>query len=373
MGLQPEEAFVTEIKGDPSLLRERQTPRNKLAHYKQRFRQILGSSQDQDPGRRKGPPLRFFQKSYLRHFLQNDNVCDLSSSTNGKALPNDSVWRVNKIVLPVDRAANISANDEANPLKIYDMNTVAYIEGRSKDTASEDALDGQESESIKLHYVQEQTRVFNQKLRVDPYNESLWLEFVEFQDVSIQDAEFAEAAPRAGGDDEGSDKKVSKKKKASRNVILKQKALVEKKLSILKSAIEKNPKSIRLAVKRLELSRELLDATTLDRQWKELIFIFPRNFDLWHHYLNFVSSHFTNFTVSKIIKSYRACIQKLKQIQTQSFTSFDDKPDGLEDHMIRVLISLCNFLTRAGYREKSIALFQVGKQKFVFENIPIWR
>ena len=332
----------------------------------------MGVGGDRWNPRKPIPRPRFFHKSYVQQFLRDDEtVCQLLTDDPAR-VPQDSVWRVNKISLPLDTPADDpSATDEANPLKVYDMNTVAYIEGRGKATSSKEAAlddpEANESESIKLHFVQERTRSFNQRLRAEPQNEALWLEFVEFQDVSIQDAEFeGPAAKEEGqGDGETSSKKQKKKKAASRNVILKQRALVEKKLSILKTAIEKNPKSIPLAIKRLDLSRELLDDATLDRQWKELIFIFPRNFELWHHYLNFVSSHFTNFRVSRILKAYRSCMQKLKQIQTQSFTSFGDKPVGLEDHMIRVLLSMCNFLARAGYREKSIALLQVRK-KFSF-------
>ena len=141
-------------------------------------------------------------------------------------------------------------------------------------------------------------------------------------------------------------------------MVLKQKALVEKKLSILKVALEKNPKSIKLAVKRLALSREILDTHTLDRQWQELIFLFPRNFDLWHHYLSFMGTHFTNFTVGKITKAHHTCMERLKAVQFQSFTSFDDKPEGLEDHMMRVFVGYVHFLERSGFREKAIALFQ---------------
>ena len=38
--------------------------------------------------------------------------------------------------------------------------------------------------------VQEETKKFNEKLRQDPENEDLWLDFVDFQDISIGDSNF---------------------------------------------------------------------------------------------------------------------------------------------------------------------------------------
>ena len=87
--------------------------------------------------------------------------------------------------------------------------------------------------------------------------------------------------------------------------ILRAKALTERKLAICRSAIEKNTRSIDLAVKRLELSRDLLDSKTLDQQWKELIFVYPENIALWKRYLLFIQTHYIRFSISDTIKAYK--------------------------------------------------------------------
>ena len=51
------------------------------------------------------------------------------------------------------------------------------------------------------------------------------------------------------------DDKSSKKKKEERGNILRENALTERKLAICRTAIERNTRSVILAVKRLELSR----------------------------------------------------------------------------------------------------------------------
>ena len=74
-------------------------------------------------------------------------------------------------------------------------------------------------------------------------------------------------------DEDGNEKK--KKKSKIGDVRLRSKAIVEKKLSILKSGLDHNPKSVKLSIKRLELSKEIMDSKTLNRQWRELLFLFP--------------------------------------------------------------------------------------------------
>ncbi len=136
---------------------------------------------------------------------------------------------------------------------------------------------------------------------------------------------------------------------------------MEKKLAILKTAMEKNPSSVELGVKRLELSREILDAKTLDRQWKELIFLFPRSFSVWKFYLRFVSSNFTTFTVSRVIKEYRNYFAKMKQMH-----ALPDQPRETEDEINVATVNLCNFLARTGFRERAMAVWQAAVELNLF-------
>jgi len=112
-----------------------------------------------------------------------------------------------------------------------------------------------------------------------------------------------------------------------------------------------------LAVKRLELSRVVLETSVLDRQWQELIFLFPKNFELWRFYLRFVSSYFTSFSAPKAVAAYVACFAKLRQVQAQSFLT-PERPPDLEAQMRRALVDLAHFLASAGFRERAVALFQ---------------
>ena len=100
----------------------------------------------------------------------------------------------------------------------------------------------------------------------------MWLDYVDFQDSAYGDSDFQ----LNNENEDGSEKK--KKKSKVGDVRIRSKAIVEKKLSIIKSALDHNPKSVKLSIKRLDLSKEIMDSTTLNTQWRELLFLFPGNF-----------------------------------------------------------------------------------------------
>ncbi len=342
--VRPELAFREDAKGDDKLAKASGLPAHLVANYKARPKFALGGSDlgSFESRKDKQKHARFYSKTYLKSFLSQDGIIDLASSERKEMV--DEKLDVIKLEGSESFESAAGSSSSSNPLGIYDPATTAYLSGES----SSKGVEGKDPESFKLHRVQEKTKEFNERLRESPNDIDLWLAFVDFQDVSFEDAHFSDKDAEAG---------QSKKKKAAKNVVLKQRALVEKKLSILKAALDKNPKSTELAVKRLELSRELLETSVLDRQWKELIFLFPKNFELWRYYLRFVSSYFTSFSVSKVIKAYRTCFSKLRQVQSQSFLT-PDRPENLESQMRIVLASLCHFLSRSGFREKGTALFQ---------------
>ncbi len=328
--VRPEMAFKEDRTANAKLTKASSLPPFSVAKYKTRWsRSVLGGSGTLRK-RDKEQPLRFYAKSYGRAFLRAQGVEKILVS--GKNLP-------------VEEGENkIALEDKAPPRE---------VEGAEGDDSGEEEVG--EGQSFKLHYVQERTKEYNERLRQNPEDEDLWLEFVDFQDESLQSTEFS------GKEEE----KETKKQKAAKNVVMKRNAVVEKKLAILKAALDKNPSSIRLAVRRLELSREVLETPVLDRQWKELIFLFPKNFELWRYYLRFASSYFTSFSVSKVLKVYRTCFSKLRQVQAQSFLAAD-RPEDLEHQMRFILVGLCHFLARAGFREKGVALFQAMMELNLF-------
>ena len=349
MGISPDFAFREDKRRDEAAFKQGKLPSQKVAHYKNKLFETLDGCKFSDPGRkrksRKNVDPRFFQKSYMRRFLGEEGATSLTRPPSKLNLPPPCMGMD---FIPISQRSK--DDDAGGSLQIYDMATAAYLEGRGGLQEMENEAEEESAASFKLHLVQEKTREYNERLRENPSDIQLWLEYVEFQDVSIGESEFG-----------GKMSQANKKEKVGKNVVLRQKALVEKKLAILKAAIDKNPMSVELGVKRLEVSRELLEAKQLDRQWKELIFLFPRSFSVWKFYLRFVSSNFTTFTVSRALREYRNYFAKLKQMH-----ALPDQPKGTEDEIVVATVNLCNFLARAGFREKGTALWQASVELNLF-------
>ena len=348
VGISPEFAFREDKRRDDTAFKQGKLPSQKVAYYKMKLFETLDGFKFYDPGRkkksRKNVDPRFFQKSYMRRFLGQEGVTNMTRPPSKLNLPPPCLG-----MDFISISLKSKDEDSASSLHIYDMTTAMYLEGKGGLQEMENEAEEESAASFKLHLVQEKTREYNERLRENPSDIQLWLEYVEFQDVSIGESEF------------GGKINEAKKEKVGKNVVLRQKALVEKKLAILKAAIDKNPMSVELGVKRLEVSRELLEAKLLDRQWKELIFLFPRSFSVWKFYLRFVSSNFTTFTVARALREYKNYFAKLKQMH-----ALPDQPKGTEDEIIVATVNLCNFLARAGFREKGTAIWQASLELNLF-------
>ena len=299
--------------------------------------------------------MKFFSNS------RPENTLDLASKLNINKNPESILLRKNYLQF----------DDDSKYLeKLLEDGELVDDQSNVKDEYSTSLV------TIELNEIYSKTREFNAMLRDTPNNVQLWLDYVAFQDIALGNNDFTSSNVQEGIEDEV---KISKKTEKARNVILRNKAVIEKKLSILKTASEKNPRSILLAVERLKHSKEIYDNATLDRQWKELIFMFPRNAEVWKYYLSFAASHFTNFSVNKMAKSYKHFFLKLKQMHGQGSKNFSESQQNdnqtstqqIEDEIVNLTINVANHWTRAGYREKAIALFQATIELNLFSpNFP---
>ena len=121
-------------------------------------------------------------------------------------------------------------------------------------------------------YWMRQSKDYNERLTKDPRNVDLWLEFVRFQDRAFghlfdEDAEKKSSTGSGGGE---------------KNLRATTRALAERKLALLDSAIKKNPHSIALQCNRLEVGELVWDVANLNKQWNTLIYNFPNDMTVWH-------------------------------------------------------------------------------------------
>lgn len=185
---------------------------------------------------------------------------------------------------------------------------------------------------------------YNRRIRKNPNDISLWLEFVNFQDEL-----------------EGSKNK---------------RKLIERKISILKKAIELNF-DINLILKHLRLAAEIEDLSTLMKLWEgylkktsESFYTSDKSetsrltdfcgsnysnrsnelFILLNEYLNFRQTRFLAFNFEEVNEAFSSIFKLLKR---------DEQVQVQVSRLIPLYLSYFNFLKRCGFSERIVSLFQV--------------
>lgn len=198
--------------------------------------------------------------------------------------------------------------------RILDESTSAYVKGQS---TKEQFHTGFDTEPTVKGPLDRKVEEFNKKLREDPHNIKMWLDFLKFQDVLFSE----------GGFWKDNDNRETEKVKVGSQ------ALLDKKLSILDKAFEVNPASIDLHLRKLELCSEFWEPARINKELENLLFVHPSNLELWSYYLRFNQSRISIFTVSKVTKLYHKCFKTLcgileGKVQTHSV------PDDLQARVL---------------------------------------
>ncbi|XP_063603586.1 nuclear exosome regulator NRDE2-like [Penaeus indicus] len=333
--VRAEEAFYINVQGETGNKTFTTTHYSQLASYKMKIRGVLGDL-DQNIGRPNKKALRYFKKS-VQSSLYADSTFIKRIPTSKNEEDKDAGYIPVQLTYEEENLVKKETQpSHVDPLGIYDSKTQEYMLGiggpDQENTSTQDA---------EYEYWQSQAKAFNERLGKEPTNISLWLEFVHFQDKAhvylfrIEDA---------------SEKNEKKKK-------MNQKALAERKISILDSAIKKNIKSTELQFERLDIGQHIWDDKKLKNEWGTFLFNFPNKIKVWHQYLSFSQTHFTSFNLSSVVKTFAKCTERLQQIQNGTFLTHA-APPNIGKCMVDVAVQLAHVWRQAGFMERSIALFQ---------------
>ena len=310
-----------------------------IPSYKTRTRGDLGTTHHNHNTNQKKKNPRYFKKPALRTLY--------SDSTPVKKLISFTADTPHESYVPLSLTHAEEAKlksvpgSTVNSLGIYDNKTEQYLTGTG-------GLDLEET--IETHIDpeyemwQSKAKRYNEQLGKEPFNISLWLEFVRFQDDSYK------VLYRGGEGDRKGDSEGKKYK-------MTQKALAERKVSILDSAIKKNIRNLELCFKRLEIGKDLWDDKKLKQEWDTLVFSFPNKIRVWHKYLAYVQTHFTSFSLTSAVRTFGKCTEKLQQMRDGVFLTHAP-PQDIGRCLVDVCVQLTHVWRQGGYMERSIALFQ---------------
>lgn len=214
-------------------------------------------------------------------------------------LPNKDSHQIesNFIPLPPEtRAISKSSGEKGENVdireRLMDDSTSHYVKGVGVVTEDQDVCLTETEQRLN-----KKTAEFNRRTREEPHNVDLWLEFLEFQDTVLR-------YPESEGHF-----KITKA------------AVLEKKIAIIKKAMESNQGNISLKLKYLQLCRGAMEADEVNKEIENLIFHNPTNISLWNQYLLFNQSRLATFSVSKMCKLYQKCITTLVKYQEGKLTT----------------------------------------------------
>ncbi|XP_033736392.1 LOW QUALITY PROTEIN: nuclear exosome regulator NRDE2-like [Pecten maximus] len=291
--------------------------------------------EEKDPGSRVKTHNRYYNKEnrkLLRSAPQAVLITNKDSLSDGE---------MRKEFISVSNTKSVSQVQEENQLKVdirdqlLDRKSLAYIQGSGV------ILSEPEDNPIQKSYLWQKNADYNKRLRENPKDVELWIEFVNFQDRFLYE-----------------DLSDEKSTLVSMNVKkLPKQVVYEKKIMILKKAMEVNSSCVSLKLRYLELCQSHLEATEVNKELESLLFVYPTDIALWRRYLLYNQSHLASFSVTRVCKLYSTCIQKLIGYQEGSVFS-RGSTEGLDRDMLDLFVQYCCFLRQAGHMEKAVGCFQ---------------
>ncbi|CAG8460298.1 12938_t:CDS:10 [Ambispora leptoticha] len=240
---------------------------------------------------------------------------------------NQSSFNWNQTYIPLDNG-NVS-NDEDEDYDVPDYRDIERKKERDIKSKENVQIDKKEGLTYEEH-IRQKTKNFTLQLEREPHNISLWLQFIEFQNESMQIGK----------------KASSSSTRASINEI---------KISMFEKALEKNPNNQELLLGLLKCCEETWDPPRLLTKWDQVLKENPRAIKLWMQYLNFRQTNLASFTFTQCVEVFEECLDVLRG--AASSENLNDIEE-IEEIMIHVFIRLCHFLIQSGYSERAYACLQ---------------
>ncbi|XP_071962858.1 nuclear exosome regulator NRDE2-like isoform X2 [Antedon mediterranea] len=293
---------------------------------------------------------RYYSKKSMKVLTNEEDLVDFSGIGRNKKCLIENEKLSTDTFIPLENNADVENSeseigfnrDEVDPLNIHDKATQYYLFGQTPHAVNDSKEDNKEPMRFDSWegLITKQTEEYNKKLRENPNDVKLWMQFVKFQD---------EIALR-GHSIYFSGETDDKRRKLSRLVL-------EKKIAILERAIVTNTSSLELKLEHVELCMEIWNSKELKEHWDKMIFQHPNDPLLWNAYLMFVQSQFSTFTFNKVLSVYGKCIGKLATIMEGQMSTHKPLPNT-DLHLLGIFCQLCEVIRQSGYTEKAVCCYQ---------------
>ncbi|XP_047737443.1 nuclear exosome regulator NRDE2 isoform X2 [Hyalella azteca] len=337
--IKPESVLFLETSGDKNNFAFPTTHYTQLVKYKA-MKKVLGAENFLTDDYPKKSLERYFQKKMRSQMLQNAVVCRPIEEIE----TDEDIFKKPCIPVELTYAETVKVRKlKAEEKKDAYEKSSFYLDSVDVSNGKDDAVDAEESE---YDFYMKQSKSFNERLAKDTKNESLWLEFVQFQDKAFPHL----FRGGEGGERSSKNSQSSKKGKSAR-------ALAERKIALLDAAIKKNPHSLTLQLERLAVGEEVWELQTLNKEWTTLVYNFPNNMTVWQRYIEHHATSSLQFRVTSAVAAASRCLEKLRLMATGAFvTHAPPQHPGL--CAVDVIAQVSSVWAQSGYRERAVGLWQ---------------
>ncbi|KAI8972712.1 NRDE-2, necessary for RNA interference-domain-containing protein [Pilobolus umbonatus] len=218
------------------------------------------------------------------------------------------------------------------------------LEGNKRKKEDSESEEEEEGESFD-DSVRKRTIEFNRRLNKEPHNVQLWLDFIRFQDETVQGLNTGTAPS-------------SKSNTASLN---------EVKLSIFEKAIDANPDNEQLILEYLKCGGQIWETLSLLREWDTMLKKHPDSIILWSNYINLRQTNFASFSFTQCVQIFEDAISILRrQMTSKRHNTYEDR-ENIESLMVYVLLRACLFMKQSGYHERAYSILQASVEFNLFQ------
>ena len=237
------------------------------------------------------------------------------------------------------KSTEISADIGEDFVRLSDCPELATEQSKQPpkepETAETDEISYEHQE---LH---DRTRQFNSYLNRNADDVDRWIEFIQFQDELMF----------VRGEDS------TRKTRNELNDVY----LAEKKLLVLEKALKANPANVRLMILKLELLKSTKEPAELTKEWENLAFVHPTNFEIHTSYLKFIVTHISHFNIANLNRFFGRYMEKIVQYQEGHLRSIRNEAvdmTNLERSMLELLLLYTTIIRQCGFIERAIAIWQ---------------
>ncbi|KII67228.1 Protein NRDE2 [Thelohanellus kitauei] len=138
------------------------------------------------------------------------------------------------------------------------------------------------------------------------------------------------------------------------------KSVADSQLAVLDAAINRNPKSEELLIRRLYIVHNVSDSNSLRSALDRIVFSFPNKISFWTIYFQYNQADFNKLSIKHILDLYIKALKKVESLKSLAVRPSQRLADPMgSEFQLKLYCQLCVYLLGTDHQEKLISLLQM--------------